>query len=215
MCTGTVDPVLLVQALKMGADGVFVGGCRLGDCHYIDGNYFAQWKVRITRECIAKAGLGRDRLDIQFMSSAEGERYVTVMNTFIEGIKKLGPSPVRSKERNESMMFHLEAVQQVLLNFRFRALIGKFRKVSEGENVYGEKIPQDRIETLLQETIDAEYLRSCILLLMKEKPWSVTELSQKLEETPERILEQVTFLRSKNLIDFKSLEGRSPLYSYT
>ena len=213
MCTGTIDPVLLTTAFKSGADGVFVGGCRPGDCHYSEGNYFALWKVRVTQKFLERAGLEAARLDIQLMSSAEGERYVNAMNEFIGKVKSLGPTPLRSAETADEMAFRLDAVQKSLSDFKYRALIGKFRRVSEKENVYGDKIPDENIEKLLDGTIDAEYTRARIMLLVEGKPYSVVQLAEIMGEPADEVLHQLTYLRSKNLLDFTTLEGRSPLYA--
>ncbi len=42
MCSGSVDPIFVVKALLEGADGVLIGGCHTGDCHYGSGNYKAR-----------------------------------------------------------------------------------------------------------------------------------------------------------------------------
>ena len=45
MCSGSVNPEHILEAFRQGADGVFIGGCHPGDCHYMSGNYKAQRKV--------------------------------------------------------------------------------------------------------------------------------------------------------------------------
>ena len=44
MCSGRINPSMIFKAFKEGADGVFVGGCHMGDCHYDAGNY--KWNRR-------------------------------------------------------------------------------------------------------------------------------------------------------------------------
>jgi F420-non-reducing hydrogenase iron-sulfur subunit len=39
MCSGTVSPHHVLRAFQKGADGVLIGGCHIGDCHYLKGNY--------------------------------------------------------------------------------------------------------------------------------------------------------------------------------
>jgi F420-non-reducing hydrogenase small subunit len=41
MCSGRVDPQFVLKAFADGADGVLIGGCHPGDCHYQAGNYKA------------------------------------------------------------------------------------------------------------------------------------------------------------------------------
>jgi coenzyme F420-reducing hydrogenase delta subunit len=213
MCSGTIDPVLLIDAFLKGSDGVLVGGCRLGDCHYGEGNYFAQWKVKLTKKLLDRIGFDGERIDIQFMSSAEGERYVKVVTEFAEKIKAIGPNPILSAENGGDMVERLEAVRRACGDFRLRALVGKFRKVAEKENVYGEILSEEEIEKLLDDAANSEYIRSRIMLLVKEKPHSVVQLAGRIGEAPDVVLRHLAHLRRQNLLDLDHVEGLSPLYS--
>jgi len=46
-CSGRVDPLFILRALRSGLDGVLVSGCHPGDCHYTAGNYNARRKFAI------------------------------------------------------------------------------------------------------------------------------------------------------------------------
>ena len=56
MCTGMIDPKYIIKAFLDGADGVFVGGCHPGDCHYIDGNIKAEKRIRGAAEIMSRYG---------------------------------------------------------------------------------------------------------------------------------------------------------------
>ena len=62
MCTGSLDTAFIFEAFNRGADGVFVGGCKMGECHYSTGNYHAKEKVEIAWEMLKKAGFDHERL---------------------------------------------------------------------------------------------------------------------------------------------------------
>ena len=47
MCSGRIDPQFVLKAFKEGADGVFVAGCHMGDCHYDAGNYKLVRRMRL------------------------------------------------------------------------------------------------------------------------------------------------------------------------
>ena len=49
MCSGGLDPIYVAKALLEGADGVLIGGCHPGDCHYQSGNYKARRRVAILK----------------------------------------------------------------------------------------------------------------------------------------------------------------------
>ena len=95
MCSGRVDPELILRAFQKGADGVLVAGCHPGDCHYIGGNYRTRRRIALLGYLIKQFGLNPDRLALEWISAGEAQRFASTVNGFIEKIEKLGPSPVR------------------------------------------------------------------------------------------------------------------------
>ena len=94
-CSGTIDVLHILQAFEKGADGVFIAGCLEGGCHFMEGNIRAKKRVERAKHILEKVGLGSKRLDMFFMSSAEGARFVEVAKEMTKRIKELGPSPMR------------------------------------------------------------------------------------------------------------------------
>ena len=93
MCSGRVDLEFVLKAFLTGQDGIFIGGCRLGECNYIThGNYHALNMVALCRGIMEYLGINRERLDIEFMSSGDGILLAERINHFTGEIKKLGPS---------------------------------------------------------------------------------------------------------------------------
>ena len=102
-CTGKVDIRHILLAFEKGADGVFVAGCRIGDCHFEDGNIKATRRVKYAKKLLDEVGIGGERLEMFYMSSAEGRRFAEVAAEMTERIKKLGPNPLRNgKQSNDS-----------------------------------------------------------------------------------------------------------------
>src|SRR3990170_8504796 len=92
MCSGRVDLDYVLRAFSNGSDAVFIGGCRLNECNYIThGNYDALNMVLLCRKIMEHIGLNPERLKIEFMSSAEGNRFAEVMSDFGNKVNKLGP----------------------------------------------------------------------------------------------------------------------------
>lgn len=91
MCSSRLDPQHIIWAFKKGADGVLVGGCHPGDCHYIDGNYKTWRRVMLLKKMLKGFGIPEERLRLEWISSSEGKRFVEVTNEFIEEIRSLGP----------------------------------------------------------------------------------------------------------------------------
>jgi F420-non-reducing hydrogenase iron-sulfur subunit len=95
MCSGSVDPLYVLRALLGGADGVIIGGCHPGECHYISGNYKARRRIAALSSILDTLGLEPDRVWLRWISAAEGQRFASTMREFTEKIKELGPSPFR------------------------------------------------------------------------------------------------------------------------
>jgi heterodisulfide reductase subunit A len=95
MCTGRIDEKYILQALLHGADGVLIGGCHIGDCHYTSGNLQAEERVQRVRQWLKEAGIDPTRLRLEWISAGEGKKLADVMTDFTQQLEKLGPSPLR------------------------------------------------------------------------------------------------------------------------
>jgi F420-non-reducing hydrogenase iron-sulfur subunit len=96
MCSGRVDPVYILEALKKGADGVLVAGCHPGDCHYQSGNYKANRRMKLLKKMLAEFGLEPERVRFEYVSASEGKKYADLINDMTEDIRKLGPNPIKA-----------------------------------------------------------------------------------------------------------------------
>ena len=97
MCSGRVDPQFILDALAKGADGVLIGGCHPGDCHYAEGNYKMLRRFRLLQRMLADMGIAHDRVRLEWISAAEGEKVKTVINDMAERIRSLGPLDLPGK----------------------------------------------------------------------------------------------------------------------
>ncbi|WP_342304769.1 CoB-CoM heterodisulfide reductase HdrA2 [Methanolobus sp. ZRKC5] len=91
MCAGRVDPSFVLEALESGADGVLVAGCRLGECHYTFANYNAKSRMEALKEVLADVGIDPGRLNVEWISASEGERFARSIEGFVEYLEKIGP----------------------------------------------------------------------------------------------------------------------------
>ncbi len=97
MCSGRVDPQFVVDALAKGADGVLIGGCHPGDCHYVEGNYKMLRRFDILKRMLSDMGIEQERVRLEWISAAEGEKVKRVVNEMVETVKKLGPLDLPQK----------------------------------------------------------------------------------------------------------------------
>lgn len=96
-CTGKVEASQLLRAFEWGVDGVIVAGCLEGGCHFLEGNLRARKRVERVQQLLDEIGLGRSRLEMFNLSSAEGPRFAQIVREMTERLRSLGPSPLRGE----------------------------------------------------------------------------------------------------------------------
>ena len=92
MCSGSISPHHVLRAFQKGADGVLIGGCHIGDCHYLRGNYMTIKRVRFLQDLLKFTGFEPERLHLEWISAAEAPKFAEVVRKFTEKIRKMGPS---------------------------------------------------------------------------------------------------------------------------
>jgi F420-non-reducing hydrogenase iron-sulfur subunit len=97
MCTGSLDPMYVIKAFVEGADGVLVGGCHPGDCHYTSGNYKARRRVTLLWEILDSIGIERDRLWLKWISASEGGLFAETVQEMVAALQSKGPSAMQGQ----------------------------------------------------------------------------------------------------------------------
>ncbi len=166
MCSGRVDMSFVLRAFRNGVDGVFIGGCYLGECHYIThGNFYAQNMVQLTKGVLEHVGVNPARVRFEELSSGEGTRFAELMNDFSREIRALGPlgegeglDPAEVREqiaRLDGLVPYLKLAAREKLSQRItdRAALERL-------------FPRDEVERLLAEVptyyINPEKCRACM-----------------------------------------------------
>jgi len=90
-CSGRIDPTLVMKALALGADGVLIAGCHPGDCHYTNGNIKTLRRFKLLQKMLDQFRIERERVRLEWISAAEGERYAQVVRSMTEQVRSLGP----------------------------------------------------------------------------------------------------------------------------
>jgi len=203
MCSGRVDPDIILDTFLYGADGVFIGGCHLGDCHYVEGNYYAEKKIEMARRLLKEAGVEPERLRLEWVSASEGERFAATIKEFTEEIKEMG--------RIEFDKEKMEAVCMAAADYRLRIMATKERELLEEGNKYGEVFTQHEMDRLLDDMVREEYETKRILLKLK-KPMSVKEISSELNWKPNMVFRHILDLKRHELIELHEIQDNTPTY---
>ena len=95
---------------------------------------------------------------------------------------------------------------------RMRALVGRERKITEQENVYGEKVSLEKFTEIFDSAILEEFYRQSILLSLEKDPKSVKDLAIELEIDPSKVLQHVLVLKTRIQADFQKIVGNTPIF---
>lgn len=91
-CSGRIDPLFIMKALKMGYDGVLVSGCHPGDCHYQTGNYRARRRLVLTKQLLEYMGIEPERVQAAWCSASEANKFAQLAEDITKEVKKVGPN---------------------------------------------------------------------------------------------------------------------------
>jgi coenzyme F420-reducing hydrogenase delta subunit len=215
MCSGRIEPSLILEMFIQGADGVFIGGCHLGDCHYQVGNYYAEKRIKLTKKLLDSAGIDPGRLKLEWIAAAEGQRFAETIRDFTEILRSLGPPPYGGNKPDVEILMKLFAAKNVAKDFRLKLLVAKEYEILDKGNVYNNQIPPEELDLLMDDVIEAELGRCRILLATKDKPRSVEDLAIELDIPSRKVLSHIVTLKDRGLISMERIEDDSPLYLST
>ncbi|MGQ9726834.1 MAG: hydrogenase iron-sulfur subunit [Candidatus Bathycorpusculaceae bacterium] len=212
MCIGRIDPAIVLEMFEKGVDGVMLVGCKPPDCHYVEGNLEAERAVKMLKKLLRLAGLEEERLKLLWDSPIDEGSFDYYVKGFSREIKKLGLSPLKHEALKSKILINVLAAKNAASDFRLRVLLGREKELTEGVNVYGEKLSKEEFDTLLDEIAAEEFVRHKIHVLTKTEPLSVKALADALEMKTAAVLRHIVNMRRKNMIALDHVEGTTPLY---
>jgi coenzyme F420-reducing hydrogenase delta subunit len=213
MCSARVDAVAVLRGLLYGADGMFVSGCHPGDCHYISGNYHAERKIKMTKKFLEHVGLDTERLFLDWVSAAEGQRFADLVASFVKTVRELGPLGKKEQIDADELRERLSAAIEAASTDRLRWLVGREYDLVTKSNTYGDKVSQEFFDAVMDDAIEQEFLKARIAGSLEGGPMSARELALRVGAPADRVLISLMEMRMKGRLTAKGVEGRSPLYS--
>lgn len=212
LCVGRIDPVIVLDTFAKGADGVLIIGCPSPDCHFLEGNFQAEKKIKMLKKLLSLTSLEPKRLQLDWAYATEVEPFSKIVDAFRNQVTMLGQSPLAKEKPDEKVLLNVLAAKNAAADFRLRVLTGREKELTEAVNVYGENIPQREFDDLLDEIVEVEFIRHKIHLLTKQKPLSVKKLAAIIDMKPSLVLRHIVNLRRKGMISLDSVEETTPLY---
>ena len=208
MCTGRVDLAFIFRAFSNGMDGVFIGGCWPGECHYItEGNYIALSNMHIGRRLLKYIGLNPERLWLEWVSASEGSRFAEVMNGFSKKVKALGPLGKGEGIDESILKSKLEAVTNLIPYVKLverERLRVPFKSEEECNSFFNSA----EVDRLFQELVVDKLEISQIMALLRERPLSTREISEILNADPSKVAVHLKNSARQGLIEFDESQTR-------
>ncbi|MDP2607100.1 MAG: hydrogenase iron-sulfur subunit [Deltaproteobacteria bacterium] len=208
MCSGRVDLEFILRAFSNGLDGVFMGGCWPGECHYItEGNYGALSMMHICKKLLAQIGVNPERLRLDWVSASQGTRFAAVMNDFSGKLEELGPLGKGEGIDKNGLKLKLEAATNLVPYIKLVER-ERLRVRFDTEEEYNKFFSSDEVNKLFHELIVDKLAISQILLLLRERPLSAGEISEVLGVDPSEISTHLNASARQGLIEFDERQKR-------
>jgi len=202
MCSGRVDPAFILRAFSNGTDGVFIGGCWLGECHYItEGNYNALSIMHLCRKLLEHIGVNPERLRLEWVSASEGIRFAEIMTDFTKKLKELGPLGTSEGIDENGLKRKLEAVNKLIPYIKLVER-ERLRVPVRTEEEYHKFFTSDEFNRLFNELIVDKLAISQIMLLLRERSLSAGEISEILGLSPSEVSKHLNISARQGLVRF-------------
>jgi len=201
MCTGRMDPTLVLETLRMGADGVLIAGCHPGDCHYQKGNFMMEKRFDYLKKAVKNVGIEPERVRLEWISASEGGKWSALIREMTEEIRRLGPNPFKHMQIPKKA----DAMMNVFKSQRFRWVVGRSQIKMEIEE---EKYRQ-AVDSIMHDEIE----RHMIMGALKEKgALTAEELAQTTGIQPNKIVQHLIALRRDGKVNEAGEKNNQYLY---
>ncbi len=211
MCSGRVDLEFVLRAFTNGKDGVFVGGCWLGECHYItEGNYDALSMMHLGKKLLECVGVNPERLRLEWVSASEGNRFAEIVTEFTGSLKKLGPLGAGEGMDEPTLKLKLQAITKLLPYIKLVER-EKLRVRFESKQEYETFFASDALKSLFDELIVDKLAISQIMVLLRGQARSTGEIADSLGMTPSEVSKHLASSSRQKLVRFDAAQKRYAL----
>ncbi|RLC31657.1 MAG: hypothetical protein DRH32_03905 [Deltaproteobacteria bacterium] len=179
----------------------------MGDCHYLDGNVQAERKIAMTRKLLDLCGIGKDRLHLYWVSSAEAQRFAETADKVTECVRALG------RFDPSGFDLELEAAMRTLDGETVRWTVGKQVGLIREGDVYGRKWDPERLESVLDAVLEREYYKNLICRAIEQGHASVREISTRIGVDLQKVSYVLTDMEKTGMVEFRDMVDRKPVFA--
>ncbi len=173
----------------------------------MEGNLYALSLVLLARKILEHIDLHPERLRIEWISSAEGVRFASVMTEFIRTVKELGPLVRGEGIERERLSLKLKAVQNLLPYIKMVEREGLGVPI-QGEATIREFYASKEADRLIRQLILDPLVTSEIMVLLREKPLSLREISERMNLSTSEASKYLQLSARQGLIRFDEGQKR-------
>jgi len=208
MCSGRVDISFILKAFLLGIDGVFVGGCELGGCHYsTHGNFHAFIMGTVCKKIMELIGLNPVRLRMEWLSAGEGVKFSEIMNDFGKEIRNAGPIGVSEGMEDKELQFKLKTILNLVPYIRL-VIAEKMRVPVQSEEEYRKYFNSEDFKKIFDEMIADKIIIEEIVSLLKEGPKSSAEIANALKLSPADASKYIKISSKLGVLNYDSMTGK-------
>jgi len=162
--------------------------------------------VELVRYLLDLSGIGGDRVQLRWISAAEGQLFAKYVAEVTNITQELGPFDPKK------FRLPLAAVEQTLNSTRIRWLLGLTKQITEQGNVYNEKLKDKDFKKLLQQATEEEYQKALIIEVLEQSPRSVREMAEKTGLPVYTVSLRLNELERCNQAGLKEYSGSTPIF---
>jgi coenzyme F420-reducing hydrogenase delta subunit len=211
MCSGRVDLEFVLRAFANGNDGVFIGGCWLGECHYVtEGNYDALSTMHLGKKLLEAAGINPNRLRLEWVSASQGIRYAEIVTEFTNELKEFGPLGTGEGLDRNTLKLKLEAIRKLLPYVKLVER-EKLRVRFENKAEYEKFFASAELKSLFDNLIADKLAISQIMVLLDGKALSTGEIADSLKMSRSEVSKHLNSSARQKLVRFDEAEKRYAL----
>ena len=161
----------------------------------------------LTQKLLDLAGIGKERLHLAWVSSAEAQRFAEIVTTATASVKEQGRLDA------DAFAIPLEACEMTVSDETIRWLVGKEVKITTNGDVYGRSWDIDAYEDVMLKELEREFQKNMIYLAIREGFTSVRDISNEIKVDLLRVSYLLADLERTNKVEFTGMKDRKPVFA--